>query len=186
MPFSVGQVLGFLPQDTVMGRRPLPSRRCTFPSGPSTVSRSFYPACIRPDVSAARPDASRYSTSLRFSPSSDKGKIDQPSRWCSIPSGRASPLGKNHNSNITVRTSVNLDPDARATNMEIDDSTSTVRTITSHGPDAHIVDMEIACWSLAVRTLILHGPNARSLIRKLLAADVRPSGRCNIPSGHGS
>jgi len=43
-----------------------PSGRRTFPSGPSTVSRSFYPACIRPDNSAARPDAYHYWTSFRF------------------------------------------------------------------------------------------------------------------------
>jgi hypothetical protein len=122
-----------------------PSERRAFPSGPSTVSRSFYPACIRPDVSAARPDASRYSTSLRFFPSSDKGKIDQPSGRCSIPSGRASPLGKNCNSNITVRTSVSLGPDTRATNTEIADSTSTIRTTPSHGLNECIADMEITC-----------------------------------------
>jgi hypothetical protein len=34
------------------------SGRRTLLSGPSTVSRRFYPACIRPDVSATRPDAS--------------------------------------------------------------------------------------------------------------------------------
>jgi len=42
------------------------SGRRVSPSGPSTVSRRFYPACIRPDVSAARPDASQYSISFRF------------------------------------------------------------------------------------------------------------------------
>jgi hypothetical protein len=36
--------------------------------------------------------------------------------------------------------------------------------------------MEIACWSSVVRALIPHGLDARSLIWKLLAADVRPSG----------
>jgi hypothetical protein len=56
----------------------------SFPLGPYTVSRSFYPAYVRPDISAARPDAYQYSNSLRFFPSSNKGKIDQPS-------GRASP-----------------------------------------------------------------------------------------------
>jgi hypothetical protein len=61
------------------------------PSGPSTMSRRFYPACIRPNVSAARPDASHYSNSLKFFPSSNKGKIDPPSRRCGIPSGCASP-----------------------------------------------------------------------------------------------
>jgi len=44
-----------------------------------------------------------------------------------------------------VRTSVSLGPDARATNMEIADSTSTVRTLALHGPDTRITDMEIAC-----------------------------------------
>jgi hypothetical protein len=61
--------------------------------------------------------------------------------------------------------------------MEIDDSSSTARTPVPHGPDAHISDMEIACRRIAVRTLIPHGPDTRSLIWKLLAADVRPSGR---------
>jgi hypothetical protein len=61
-----------------------PSGRRVSPSRPSTVSRRFYPACIRPDISAARPDASQYSNSPRFFPSSNKGKIDQSS-------GRTSP-----------------------------------------------------------------------------------------------
>jgi hypothetical protein len=47
------------------------SGRCAFPSGPSTMSRSFYPACIRPD-------ASQYSTSFRFFPSSNMGRLIQP------------------------------------------------------------------------------------------------------------
>jgi hypothetical protein len=42
------------------------SRRRVFPFGPSTMSRMFYPACIRSDVSAARLDASQYSISFRF------------------------------------------------------------------------------------------------------------------------
>jgi len=57
------------------------------------------------------------------------------------------------------------------------DSTSTVRTSASLGPNARIADMEIACWRIAIRTIIPLGPNAISLIWKLLAADVRPSGR---------
>jgi hypothetical protein len=40
---------------------------------------------------------------------------------------------------------MSLGPDARATKMEIADSTSTIRTSVSHGPDARIADMEIAC-----------------------------------------
>jgi len=43
-----------------------PFGRRVSPSGPSAVSRRFYPACIRPDVSAARLDASQYSISFIF------------------------------------------------------------------------------------------------------------------------
>jgi hypothetical protein len=72
---------------------------------------------------------------------------------------------------------VSLGLNARATNMEIVDSTSTVRMLASHGPDARITDMKIACWRIVVRTLLPHSPDVRSLIWKLLAADVRPCGR---------
>jgi hypothetical protein len=68
-----------------------PFGRRAFPSGPSTVSSRFCPTCIRPDVSAARPDASLYSNIFKFFPSSNKVKINQPSGRCGIPSGRASP-----------------------------------------------------------------------------------------------
>jgi len=61
-----------------------PSGRRAIPFGPSTMSRRFYPACIHPDISAARLDASRYSTSLKFFPSFDKRKIVQPSGRCGI------------------------------------------------------------------------------------------------------
>jgi hypothetical protein len=64
-----------------------PFGRRVSPSGPSTVSRRVYPACIYLDVSAACPDASQYLNSLRFFPSSNNGKIDQPSRRCGISSG---------------------------------------------------------------------------------------------------
>jgi hypothetical protein len=43
-----------------------PSGQRVSPSGPSTMSRRFYPACIHLDVSAARPDASQYSISFGF------------------------------------------------------------------------------------------------------------------------
>jgi hypothetical protein len=51
----------------------------SFPSEPYTVSRSFCSSLHPSDISVARPDASQYSNSLRFFPSSNKGKIDQPS-----------------------------------------------------------------------------------------------------------
>jgi hypothetical protein len=67
-----------------------------------------------------------------------KGRLLQPSR-------RAHTYGKNRNSNVTVRMTVSLGPDARSTVKEIADSTSTVRTTAYHGPDARTADMEIAC-----------------------------------------
>jgi len=71
-----------------------------------------------------------------------------------------------------------LGSDARSTDMEIVYSTSNVRTPAYHGPDARSSDMEIACcWRLTVRTAIPLGLDAQSLIWKLLAVDVRPSGR---------
>jgi hypothetical protein len=119
--------------------------RPAFSSGPSTVSRRFCPTCIRLDVSAARPDASLYSTNSGFFPSSNKGKINQPSGRCGIPSERVSPQGKNRNSNTPVRTSDSLGPDARSSKKEIADSTSTVRKTTYHGPDVRTSVTEIVC-----------------------------------------
>jgi hypothetical protein len=86
--------------------RPIPSVWTTylFRPDPTQYREASIPACIHPDIATAHPDAYQYSISLRFFPSSNKGKIDQPSERCGIPSRRASPLGKNHNSNITVRT----------------------------------------------------------------------------------
>jgi hypothetical protein len=106
-----------------------------------------------------------------------KGRLLQLSGQCGFPSGRAHKWGKNHNSNIIVRTSVSIGLVARSTVKEIADSTSTVWTTAYHGPDERIVDMEIACWRLAVRTFIPCGPDPWSLIWKLLAVDVRPSER---------
>jgi len=54
---------------------------------------------------------------------------------------------------------------------------STVRTPAYHGPDALMTDMEIACSRSPVRTVILLVRMCEACIRKLLAADVRPSGR---------
>jgi hypothetical protein len=76
---------------------------------------------------------------------------------------------------------MSIGPDARATDMEIFDSTSTVLMSVRHSPDTRIADMEIGCWRLAVRTFIPHGPDAQSLIWKLLVADVRPSGQLCHP-----
>jgi hypothetical protein len=74
-----------------------------------------------------------------------KGRFLQPSERCGFPSGRAHTQGKNRKSNIIVRTTVSLGPDARSTVKEIANSTSTVRKTVYHGPDPRIADMEIAC-----------------------------------------
>jgi hypothetical protein len=63
--------------------------KCSFRPDPILYREVSVPACIRPDVLVARPDASQYSISFRFP--SKKGKINQPSRRCGIPSGRTSP-----------------------------------------------------------------------------------------------
>jgi hypothetical protein len=60
---------------------------------------------------------------------------------------------------------------------KVRNSISTVRTPVYHGPDGHMTDMEIACIRLTVWTPILLVRTHESFIRKLLAADVRPSRR---------
>jgi hypothetical protein len=47
-----------------------PSGRRIFPSGPSLIREATVLACICPDVSAARPDASQSSINSKFFPSS--------------------------------------------------------------------------------------------------------------------
>jgi hypothetical protein len=54
------------------------------------VSRSFCANLIRPDVSAARPDAYQFSNGSLILSKFKKGKINQPSRRCGIPSERVS------------------------------------------------------------------------------------------------
>jgi len=131
-----------------------PSEQRIFPSGPSTVSRSL---CSSLHLSGPLSSMSGRPSVIDQLQILSKFRIWED--W------------------YNVRTSVSLGPDARATNMEIADSTSTVQTPASHGPDACIADMEIACWRIVVRTFIPLGPDARSLIWKLLAADMRPSER---------
>jgi hypothetical protein len=56
-----------------------------------TASRSFCANLIRPDVSAASPDAYQFSNGSLILSKFKKGKINQPSGRCGIPSGRVSP-----------------------------------------------------------------------------------------------
>jgi hypothetical protein len=63
---------------------------CFFRPDTYIVSRSFSANLIRPNVSAARPDAYQFSNSSLILSKFKKGKINQPSERCGIPSGRVS------------------------------------------------------------------------------------------------
>jgi hypothetical protein len=68
------------------------SRRCASSIRTPTLYREvFVPACFRPDVLAARPDAYQFSNGSLILSKFKKGKINQPSGRCGIPSGRVSP-----------------------------------------------------------------------------------------------
>jgi hypothetical protein len=63
---------------------------CFFRPDTYIVSRSFCVSLLRPDVSAARPDAYQFSNGSLILSKFKKGKINQPSGLCGIPSGRVS------------------------------------------------------------------------------------------------
>jgi len=88
--------------DDVFGRRVIPSGHqdrqassvrttCFFRPDTYIVSRSFYASLLRPDLSAARLDAYQFSNGSLILSKFKKGKINQPSGRCGIPSGRVSP-----------------------------------------------------------------------------------------------
>jgi hypothetical protein len=60
---------------------------------------------------------------------------------------------------------------------QVCNSNSTIRTPAYHGPDARMTDMEITCSRSPVWTAILLVRTREAFIRKLLAADVQPSGQ---------
>jgi hypothetical protein len=60
---------------------------------------------------------------------------------------------------------------------QVRNSNLTVWTPAYHGSNACMIDMEIACSRSPVRTSIPMVRTRDTLVRKLLAADVRPSGR---------
>jgi hypothetical protein len=64
---------------------------CFFRPDTYIVSRSFCANLLRPDVSAARPDAYQFSNGSLILSKFKKGKINQPSGRCGILSGRVSP-----------------------------------------------------------------------------------------------
>jgi hypothetical protein len=112
------------------------------------------PACIRLDVLAARPDDSQCSIKLQdFFPNHKYGKIAATVRmmWITV---------WTHSSIRQVSQFKSKCPDA-----------------SQHGPDARASDMKIACIKSTVRTTILLVQTRKASIWKLLATDVRPSGR---------
>jgi hypothetical protein len=107
------------------------------------------PACIRPDVSAARPDDSQCSTKLQdFFPKHRYGKIAATVRTAWIP----------------VRTRSSIRQVSQLKSRRPDD-----------GPNARASEMEIVCIRSTVWTIIPLVRTREALIWKLLAAEVRPS-----------
>jgi len=119
---------------------------------PSLYREGSVLACIRPNDSAARPNASQ-STKLQILSKIKYGNIAATVRTTWYP----------------VRTRFSL--------RQVRKSNSTVRTLVCHYPDARSTNMEIACRRSTVRTAIILVRTPEALIRKLLAADVGPSGR---------
>jgi len=69
---------------------------------------------------------------------------------------------------IPVRTRYSL--------RQVRNSNSTLQTLVCHGPDARSTDMEIACKRSTIRMAIPMVRTREALVRKLLAANVWPSG----------
>jgi hypothetical protein len=109
-----------------------------FRPDPSLHRETSIPACIRLDVSVARPDASQYSTKLQILSMFSYGKIDATFRTTWIPVRTHSYIRQESQFKYNH-------PDERASDMEIADLASTIRTLAFHGPDARTTDMEIAC-----------------------------------------
>jgi hypothetical protein len=108
-----------------------------------------------------------------------------PSERFSSPSGRLSVfdqasdfLSKSKYGKIVVTVRTTWIPVRTCYSLrQVRNSNSTVQTPVYHGPDARTTDMEIACRRSTVRTTIPMVRTREALIRKLFAADVRPSGR---------
>jgi hypothetical protein len=64
---------------------------CFFRPNTNIVSRSFCASLLHLDISAARPDTYQFSNGSLILSKFKKGKINQPSGRCGIPSGLVSP-----------------------------------------------------------------------------------------------
>jgi hypothetical protein len=153
----------------------MPRGLCSYRPNPILYREVYVPACIRPNVSAARPDASQYSISFWFLSKFQEREDQSTVRPMWYP----------------VRTRVSLRQESQFKYDRPDvwqlwsertciiegncRSTSTVRTTAYHGPDACIANMEIACWRIAVRTLIPMVRNARKPYKEITC-----SGRATV------
>jgi len=130
-----------------------PSRQCSFPSGSSFVSRSFYSSLhLSERLNSQSGKLSVFDQALDFLSKSKYGKIVATvwTMW------------------ILIWTRYSL--------SQVRNSNSTIRTPVYHGPDARSTDMEIACSRSPVRTAILLVRTCEAFIRKLFAADMWPFG----------
>jgi len=116
-----------------------------FRPDPSLYREAFVPACIYPDVSAARPDALQYTIKLPIHSKIIYGKIAANvwTTWISVRTRFS--LRKESQFKFNRPNVCQHGPDARGSDMKIVDLTSTVRTPAYHDPDARTINMEIAC-----------------------------------------
>jgi hypothetical protein len=131
------------------------SGRRGFPFGPSSTLRSFKLLSLHP-------------SRCFNSPSGRLSVFDQASNFLSKIKYRkiATTVWTTW---IPVRTLYSL--------RQVCNSNSIIRTPVYHVPDVRSTNMKIACSRSTVRTAILLVRTPVAFIRKLLAADVRPSGR---------
>jgi hypothetical protein len=116
-----------------------------FRPDPPLYREASVSACIRPDDSAACPDAFQYSNKLQILSKIKYGKIAATVRTMWIPVRTRFSLRQESQFKFNRLDVCQDGPDACSTDMEIADSTSTVRTPAYHGLDAYAADMEIAC-----------------------------------------
>jgi hypothetical protein len=125
-------------------------------SGPSSMSRSFellQPASVRTIQQPVRTTLSVQPKLMDFFPKNRYGKIAATvqTTWISF----------------RIRSSI----------RQVSQFKSKRSNTSHHGPDARVSNMEIACIRSTVRTTILLVRTRKASIWKLLAANVRPSGR---------
>jgi hypothetical protein len=138
----------------VLQTKASPSERSGFPSEHSSVSRSF--------CSGLHPFRRLSSPSGRLSVFDQASYFLSKSKYAKIAA--------------TVRTTWII-VWTRYSLRKVRNFNSTVQTSAYQGPDARTTDMEIACRRSTVRTAILMVRTHEALVRKLLATDLRPSGR---------